>query len=152
MNNYPLTVLYDASCPLCQLEIDNLQARNHRELLRFVDIAGKQIAAAEYGATQAEMMRIIHALRPDGSLVKGVEVFRLAYAAVDLGWITAPTAWPLLKPLFDWAYPHVARHRYRLSGKLSGLLFLIAARRAERRSRSCKDGVCTQRSHTGAKS
>ena len=30
----------------------------------------------------------------------GMAVFRLAYRAVGLGWLVAPTGWPLLRPLF----------------------------------------------------
>jgi len=146
MNNYPLTLLYDESCPLCKLEIDNLRARNDQDLLRFIDVSAEDFDDSPYPASKKEMMDIIHAVRPDGSMAKGVEVFRLAYGAVGLGWITAPTALPLLKPLFDWAYVHVARNRYRLSNRFSGFLFKIAADRAARRavqqSQSCKDGAC----------
>lgn len=142
MTNYPLTLLYDESCALCKLEIDNLKARNQQGLLRFIDVSGHDFDAQPYAVSQQEMMQIIHAIRPDCSMAKGVEVFRLAYGAVGLGWITAATAWPVLKPLCDWAYLHIARNRYRLSGSMSGLLFGIAARRAERRSRACKNGAC----------
>ena len=145
-NSYPLTLLYDESCPLCKLEIDNLRARDTRDLLRFIDVSADDFDDARYHASKKEMMEIIHAVRVDGSIVKGVEVFRLAYGAVGLGWITAPTNFPLLKPLFDWAYIRVARNRYRLSNRFSGMLFKIAADRAAKRalknSQTCKDGRC----------
>jgi predicted DCC family thiol-disulfide oxidoreductase YuxK len=145
-NNYPLTLLYDESCPLCKLEIDNLRARNTQDLLRFIDVSAPDFDDSSYLASKKDMMEIIHALRPDGCMVKGVEVFRLAYDAVGLGWITAPTNVPILKPFFDWAYVHVARNRYRLSNRFSGVLFKIAADRAAKRalknSRGCQDGVC----------
>jgi predicted DCC family thiol-disulfide oxidoreductase YuxK len=54
---------------------------------------------------------------PDGTLVEGVEVFRRAYAAVGLGWLVAPTRWPLLRPLADAAYRWFARNRLRLTGR-----------------------------------
>jgi predicted DCC family thiol-disulfide oxidoreductase YuxK len=146
MNNYPLTLLYDESCPLCKLEIENLKARNDQDLLRFIDVSAVDFDDSQYPAKKKEMMEIIHAVRPDGSFAKGVEVFRLAYGAVGLGWITAPTGLPVLKPLFDWAYIHVARNRYRLSNRFSGFLFKIAADRAAKRalrnSQICKNGSC----------
>lgn len=146
MNNYPLTLLYDESCPLCKLEIDNLKARNNKDLLRFIDVSAEDFDDSAYPASKKDMMDIIHAIRPDGSVAKGVEVFRLAYAAVGLGWITAPTGFPILKPLFDWAYIRIARNRYRLSNRFSGCLFKIAAERAARhaqhQSQQCKDGAC----------
>lgn len=142
MSAYPLTVLYEEACPLCKLEIDNLKARNHKNLLRFVDVSAPDFDPTPYGVPLSEMLEAIHAVRGDGTVIKGVEVFRLAYAAVGLGWITSPTGWPVLKPFFDWAYVRVARNRHRISSKLGWLLFGLAAKRAERRSRACKDGVC----------
>ena len=37
--NFPLTLLYDGACPVCNLEMDNLKARNTAGLLKFVDIS-----------------------------------------------------------------------------------------------------------------
>lgn len=142
MSTYPLTLLYDEACPLCKLEIDNLKARNEKGLLRFVDVSAPDFDPAPYGVPLSDMLKVIHAVRADGKMSKGVEVFRLAYKAVGLGWITRPTGWPLLKPLFDTAYVHLARNRYRISEKFAWLLFGIAAQRAERRSRACRDGRC----------
>jgi predicted DCC family thiol-disulfide oxidoreductase YuxK len=73
--------------------------------------------AARYGATHAELMARIHGVLPDGTLVEGVEVFRRAYAAVGLGWLMAPTRWPLVRPLADAAYRWFARNRLRLTGR-----------------------------------
>jgi predicted DCC family thiol-disulfide oxidoreductase YuxK len=54
-------------------------------------------------------------------------VFREAYAAVGLGWLVAPTGWPILRPLFDVGYRWFARNRVRL-GRIFG--------------RRCEDGRC----------
>lgn len=142
MTTYPLTLLYEETCPLCKLEIDNLKARDRDGLLRFVDVSAADFDPEPYGVPLAAMLEAIHAVKADGTLIRGVEVFRLAYAAVGLGWITRPTGWPLLKPLFDRAYVHLARHRHRISASLAFVLFGIAARRAHRRSQSCKGGTC----------
>ena len=137
-----MTLLYEEACPLCKLEIDNLKARNDKGLLRFVDVSASDFDPVPYGVPLADMLEAIHAVKADGSMVKGGEVFRLAYGAVGLGWITRPTGWPLLKPVFDRAYVHLARNRHRISEKFAWLLFGIAARRAERRSGRCRDGHC----------
>jgi hypothetical protein len=39
-------------------------------------------------------MERIHALLPDGTIVRDVEVFRLLYEAVGLGWVYAITKQP----------------------------------------------------------
>lgn len=142
MSAYPLTLLYEEACPLCKLEIDNLKARNDKGLLRFVDVSAPDFDPVPYGVPLSDMLEAIHAVKADGGMVKGVAVFRLAYGAVGLGWMTRPTGWRLLKPVFDRAYVHLARNRHLLSERFAWLLFGIAAKRAERRSRPCKDGHC----------
>lgn len=73
-------------------------------------------------------MAEIHGVYPDGRLVKGATAFRAAYRAVGLGWLLAPTGWPLLKPLFDRLYALFARHRLRLGHYFGG--------------NPCQDGRC----------
>jgi predicted DCC family thiol-disulfide oxidoreductase YuxK len=146
-SNYPLTLLYDGACPICALEMDNLKARNSAGLLAFADITAPGFDIAPYtrvrAATREQMLALIHAMRPDGSLVVGVEVFRLAYGAVGLGKLTAPTAWPIVKPMFDAAYAVFARHRYGLSKLAMPLIESIAARRAARRAQACNAQECS---------
>ncbi len=155
MENYPLTLLYDGTCPVCVLEMDNLQARNHAGLLQFVNISAPGFDAAPYGTSLAAMNALIHAQRPDGSLVIGVEVFRLAYGAVGLKAWAAPTGWPVLRPIVDVLYGVFARHRYRFSRWMTPLIrwiaerrtaessgLQLAAQRALASSQACKAGAC----------
>ncbi len=135
---FPLTLLYDGACPICNLEMDNLKHRNTAGLLAFMDISSPEFDARPYGATLAEMNGLIHAVRPDGSLVVGVEVFRLAYGAVGLGRLIAPTAWPWIKPLVEAAYAVFARNRYGFSRAFMPLLTALRAARATRRGASVK--------------
>jgi predicted DCC family thiol-disulfide oxidoreductase YuxK len=140
--NYPLTLLYDGACPVCNLEMDNLRARNLEGLLRFVDITTPGFDPAPYKASIAEMNALIHAQRPDGSLVIGVEVFRLAYSAVGLGSYSRFTGWPVFKPLVDLAYMLFARNRYTASRIAMPFITWLAARRAIKRSKACASGPC----------
>lgn len=41
--------------------------------------------------SQTPIHQVIHAVLPDGSTVKGVEVFRRVYEAIGLGWVYAGT-------------------------------------------------------------
>jgi predicted DCC family thiol-disulfide oxidoreductase YuxK len=136
-NNYPLTLLFDASCPVCRLEMHALHERDlaahpQAPMLRLVDISAPEFDAAMYSATLAEMNALIHAVRPDGSLVIGVEVFRLAYGAVGMGRWVAPTGWPWLKPVFDFAYAIFARNRYGISKALTPFVGWIERKRIEK--------------------
>lgn len=143
MNDYPLTLLYDGSCPICQLQMSALMKRDHASRLRFIDAAAPGFDAGKYGFKQEEFMRHIHAIRPDGSIVKGVEVMDLAYRSVGLGWLTAASRLPALKPLFNHAYTCLANNRYRISTKIPGLLAFIAGIHANRIGKTCIDGSCS---------
>ncbi|HKJ25325.1 MAG TPA: DUF393 domain-containing protein [Myxococcota bacterium] len=115
---WQITVLYDGDCPLCTREIEMLRRRDPAgRFARFEDIAAPGFDAGRHGRTHAELMARIHGVLPDGTLVEGVEVFRRVYASVGLGWLVAPTGWPLLRPVFDAAYRWFARNRLRLTGR-----------------------------------
>lgn len=142
MNPYPLTLLYDGACPVCAVEVEHLAARDTQHRLRFIDISVAGFDPQPYGVPLADMLAAMHAVRRDGTVVRGVEVFRLAYAAVGLGWITRPTGWPLLKPFFDRAYAVFARNRYRIPRSVADFLFSMAAKRAVKRTQACRNDRC----------
>lgn len=113
-----ITVLHDGECPLCAREVAMLRRLDRgRGRIAFDDIAAPSFDASRLGRSHAELMARIHGLLPDGRIVEGVEVFRRAYAAVGLGWLLAPTRWPLVRPIVDAAYRWFARNRLRLTGR-----------------------------------
>lgn len=140
--NYPLTIFHDGNCPVCRLDIANLKAHNDAGRLRFIDISTKDFDAAAYGKTQSELLAEIHAQRPDGSFASGMEVFRLAYRAVDLGWVVAPSNWPLLHGATNAVYRLFARHRSWISRRFGFVFETLLAWQASRRAKHCRDGVC----------
>ena len=73
MSNYPVTLLYDGNCPLCCAEMNRLAARNRRGQLRFIDAAAPDFRAEQYGTTREALMRRMHGVRPDGTLIDGVD-------------------------------------------------------------------------------
>ena len=116
--SWEVRVLYDGDCPLCSREIRFLERRDRgRGRIDFEDITGPDFDAHRYGLQPQQVMDRIHAVLPDGTVVEGVEVFRRAYSAVGLGWLMAPTRWPGLRPLLDWAYTVFAKYRLRLTGR-----------------------------------
>ncbi|HIV70508.1 MAG TPA: DUF393 domain-containing protein [Candidatus Aquabacterium excrementipullorum] len=145
---YPLTIYYDASCRLCDGEMRNLMLRNTAGQLVFVDASGPGFESPIANTTQADLMSMIHAVQADGQVIRGVEVFRRAYGAVGMGWVTAPTAWPVLRQWADRAYPVLVRNRYRIPHWVVAALFEGPTRRAAERAAQraqCRDGSCTIR-------
>lgn len=112
-------LLYDGNCPICQKEVAWLRWKNKQGRLGFHDINAADFNASAYGKTHDQLMAEIHGIYPDGSVIKGLEVFCAAYRAVGLGWLMAPLRWPVVKPLFESLYRLFARHRLRL-GRLFG--------------------------------
>jgi predicted DCC family thiol-disulfide oxidoreductase YuxK len=141
---YPLTLLYDGACPVCSLEMSKLRALNRHQRLRFEDISAPRFEAAPWGATAAELDALMHAVDAAGQTWRGVPALRLAYGAVGRGRLWAPTAWPLLAPLFDAGYAWFARNRHGISSAAAPLIEHIAAARTARRMQRCADGACAR--------
>lgn len=112
-----LEILIDGLCPLCKREARLLERMDKgRGRLILTDITSDSFNPADYGRTFDDVMGSIHARKADGSLVTGMEVFRLAYASVGWGWLVAWTNWPLIKPVVDMGYRWFAKNRLRLTG------------------------------------
>jgi len=94
-----------------------VRRRDRRGALAAIDIAAPDFDASRYGLDHERLMARMHGLLPDGTVVEGMEVFRRAYTAVGLGWMLAPSRWPVLGRAFDAAYAWFARHRLRLTGR-----------------------------------
>lgn len=109
------TLLFDAHCGVCRKEMARIARWDRRELLSFADIRDPAFDAASWGVNQEAVLRRLHAVTEEGELRVGMDAVRLIYQAAGLGWLLAPTAWPILRPLFDRAYLWVADHRFAIS-------------------------------------
>ncbi len=127
MNVPRFKLLYDGECPFCRREMHWLQRRDRQGHLAFEDVTAPDFDPARYGTTREELLGVIHGVFPDGRVVRKLEVFRQAYRAVGLGWLVAPTGWPVFGWVFDRLYVLFARYRVPL-GRMFG--------------RSCDSGIC----------
>jgi predicted DCC family thiol-disulfide oxidoreductase YuxK len=131
-DEWRVKMFYDGQCPFCRWEVRWLTRRNRQGFLAFEDLSDPNFDPSVYGLSEAEVRDFIHGVLPDGTVLRGLEVFRQAYRVVGLGWLTAPTAWPVLRPMSDAAYRLFARNRVRL-GKWIG--------------RDCSDETCGIKRH-----
>lgn len=113
---WEVEVFFDGACPLCRREIAMLRRWDRRGVIRFTDIAAPDFDSAPLGRTQGDLMAEIHGRLPDGTLIKGVEVFRRLYAAVGLGPLVLLTRLPVVSHVLDWGYRRFARNRLKLTG------------------------------------
>jgi predicted DCC family thiol-disulfide oxidoreductase YuxK len=116
---WQIKLLYDGECPLCLREINFLAKRDAgRGLVAFVDIAADDYAPAANGGIDFETaMGRIHALLPDGTVIKNVAVFRQVYEILGIGWIYALTKVPIVGFLADALYGVWADRRLALTGR-----------------------------------
>lgn len=135
MSAAPFTILIDGQCTLCRREAAFMNRLDRgRGLLRIVDITPPDFDPAALGTTTDAVMGQIHGIAPDGTLLRGMEVFRRAYGAVGKRWLLAWTAWPVARPIVDRVYLWFARHRVRISS--------IVARALGERDPACDSGRC----------
>lgn len=94
-----------------------LRRWDRHDRIRFTDIAASEFNPDEVGVGHDELMAEIHARLPDGTLIRGVEVFRRLYTAVGCGRLVAVTRWPGVRQVLEMGYRLFARHRLRLTGR-----------------------------------
>ena len=115
-----LTLLYDGGCPLCVREVTFLRRRDRLKAIRFVDVDASDYSPDAWsGISYRQAMARIHAIQSDGTVLTDVSVFREAYRLIGLGWVYAPTTWPLVGPGVDALYGIWARYRLRITGRAS---------------------------------
>lgn len=126
---WAVKLLYDGECPLCMREVRMLQRRDRdRGRIAFVDLADPAYDPAAHGGVDyARGMARIHAVLADGRVISGVEVFRVAYEQVGLGWVYALTRLAPVAKLAEAIYTLWARYRLPLTGREA--LPVILARR-----------------------
>ncbi|ULA59525.1 MAG: Cell division inhibitor [Nitrospira sp.] len=117
MAEYPLTVWFDGACPLCSREMTFMKRLDRKRRLRFCDFSapGSDIVTSEIPVS--ELSAVIHAQWGDGTVIRGVEVFRAIWQAVGLGFLTRMSRLPLIDPLAVKAYAWFARNRLWLTGR-----------------------------------
>jgi predicted DCC family thiol-disulfide oxidoreductase YuxK len=125
--NRRFRLFFDGACPLCSREIAWLKRRDRAGNLRLEDISSSGFDPARYGLTREELDRVLHGIRCDGKVVRGMDAVREAYRSVGLGWLLAPTRLPGVKSLSDLLYGWFASNRHALGRLLQ---------------RHCEDGRC----------
>ena len=146
----PLTIYFDASCALCNSEMQNIKQHDADDALILIDCSAPDFDDTPFrpeGITRDTMMNCLHARDGNGTWLKGVAAFEVIYRTVGMAAIAKLWGHPLTRPMAERAYPWVVRHRHFLSAlglhKLFGLWSQRAARTSNRKSQACKDGRCS---------
>ena len=113
---YPLTIYYDASCPLCAAEMHTIKETDFENKLILVDCSNQHFNEPAFcPSTKAAMMKRIHAVDGAGLWLTGVDVFEVAYKAGGFNKLGQFWGNKTLRPLLTRAYPLIADNRHWLS-------------------------------------
>ena len=110
-----IKMLFDSQCPICTGEVSMLRKRNQRGLIAFEDIADPGFDPEQYGLTMPQVIGSMHAVRRDGSVLHGVDVFAEVYDAIGLRWVAWLIRWPLTRPAIKLGYRLFSKIRPSLS-------------------------------------
>ncbi len=116
-----MEVFFDGGCPLCRREINLLRRGDRNQQIRFTDIEDLAFPLAETDKTLNDLMAQMHGRLPDGTWLKGVEVFRRMYALVGFGPLVWLSRWPIISQVLDLGYLIFARNRLRLTGRCTAV-------------------------------
>lgn len=113
---YPVTIYYDASCPLCKSEMETIKESDIENKLILIDCSNIELAVPDSCPVSREaMMERIHAIDANGQWINSTDVFAVAYSAGGFEKLGKLWGSKTLRPLFRRAYPWVADNRQWLS-------------------------------------
>ena len=119
---YPLTVFYDASCPMCANEMLALKERDRAARLELVDCSAPdfdETVLAGTGVTRTELMTRIHARDAHGRWLVALDAIEAAYRGAGLERTARFWGARGLRLVLDPLYRWIARRR-RVLSRLGG--------------------------------
>ena len=103
-----LTVLYDGSCPLCQMEIAYLKGlalKQTNSALCFLDISPGGENGPAFAADRVELMARFHVQQQDGSRLSGAAAFVAMWSRLPgWRWLARLAQLPGMLSLMELAY------------------------------------------------
>lgn len=143
---YPLTVYFDASCPICHSEILNIKAHDNNGQLRLVDCSAPGFSDAPFRGeyvSRSDMMTRLHVRDSQGVWIKGTDAMERIYRTV--GMQRMARLWKR-HALLGRLYPWIARNRQALSLTGIPMLFVLWRKclvwRMHQKIQACKNGKC----------
>lgn len=125
-----LTIFYDAQCPLCQREMDQLSNYDQSKQLCLEDINAADFGTRYPHIDPQKANRILHAQTQTGELLLGLDATWAAWKTVGHHRWIGILRWPIIRWFADHAYLWFARNRMKVSRWVLG-------------AQACEDGFCT---------
>lgn len=113
-----LMAFYDGSCAMCSAEMAALHELDHDDAIALIDCSAPTFDASPYvaeGITREAMLQAMHVRDVLGDWHRGVDAIALLYATAGAPRLARLWAHPITRPIAQWLYPIVVRHRHALS-------------------------------------
>ncbi len=114
MDTKPHIVFYDDACPLCNREIEHYKGLKAVHSIDWVGIESSWEHVQQYGYSKETLLRRIHAVHSDGSMVSGAAVFALIWSSLEyyrvLGFVVTKFR---LVSMMDFFYKYFAEWRFK---------------------------------------
>lgn len=121
-DNASINVFYDAVCPVCRKDrrLFERWAGKHGNGINWCDVTEHQQRLREKGVTPETALRSLHIEKADGTLIEGINAYRLLMMRIPL---LVPIAWliglPGIKKALRWYYDRWVRKRLKREGRWS---------------------------------
>ena len=110
-----LTIYYDAHCPLCLAEMQQLKSYDKNESINFVNLHAENFSERHPHINRKKAMKILHGQLHTGELLLGLDVTCKAWNLVGKHKWLVIVRWPVISIFADAAYLFFARYRNRIS-------------------------------------
>ena len=132
--NLSITMYYDDACVICSTEAHNMKKRQP-EKIRLVPVEEGLDELSAAGFSREDAMTYMCMKDSYGNWYTHMDAVRLLYKTSGVKW--SPLLFlPVVKQLGNFAYPYVARNRYRIPNWVTKMVYGTAVMQA------CENGVC----------
>ena len=115
-----LTVFYDAQCPLCSAEINQLKQYDTEKQLVFEDIHAADFTQRFEYIDREKANAVLHGQLSNGEMIYGLDVTCMAWRTVGRHRWLIILRWPVIRWFADLAYRFFARYRNTISSLFIG--------------------------------
>lgn len=128
--------LYDGDCSMCLSLVSMLKRQDDGQgRIKFVNIASMAYDPVENeGILYEEAMETIHAIKRDGTILKGTEALKQLYSAVGMGWAAQFGDLPIISTVVEWVYEVLTKLRMPVGKGMDAVL-------AMRRMKMTSEGI-----------